>query len=175
MDELENIGGVIVKQQVRTFVITEVDYETDEHDQDELDLPQQMAVTAKELGIEEDDDSEYIQHHLVNWISETTGLLVNGYSYYEVRPDGTKIDMDGNILKSSRKEIKQIQRFVESRLPVNIIGAEMGGKHVRLTVRNNNTGTTRLVFVSATPSKSGRYNLVVRDIRRTFREVGEDL
>ena len=51
----------------------------------------------------------------------------------------------------------------------------MGSKHVKLRVRNNKTGTTRLVFVSATPSKSGRYNLVVRDIRRTFREVGEDL
>ena len=175
MDELENIGGAIVKQQVRTFVITEVDYETDEHDQDELDLPQQMAVTAKELGIEEDDDSESIQNELVNWISETTGWLVNAYSYHEVRPDGTKIDMDGNILKSSKKELRQIQKFVESRLPVKIIGAEMGSKHLKLTVRNNKTDTTRLVVVSATPSKSGRYNLVVRDIRRTFREVGEDL
>ena len=42
MDELENIGGMIVKQQERTFVITEVDYDADE----ELDLFQQMAVTA---------------------------------------------------------------------------------------------------------------------------------
>jgi len=98
MDEMENIGTMIAKQQERTFVITEVDYETDEYDQDELDLFQQMAVTAKELGIEEDDDTEDIQDALVNWISETTGWLVNAYSYHEVRPDGTKIDMDGNII-----------------------------------------------------------------------------
>ena len=98
MDEMENIGTMIAKQQERTFVITEVDYETDEYDQDELDLFQQMAVTAKELGIEEDDDTEDIQDALVNWISETTGWLVNAYSYYEVRPDGTKIDMDGEII-----------------------------------------------------------------------------
>ena len=97
MDSLENIGTVL-KQQVRTFIITEVDYETDEYDQDELDLFQQMAVTAKELGIEEDDDTEDIQDALVNWISDTTGWLVNAYSDYEVRPDGTKIGMDGEII-----------------------------------------------------------------------------
>ncbi len=94
MDELENIGGMIVKQQERTFVITEVDYDADE----ELDLFQQMAVTAEELGIEEEDDTDTIQDALVNWISDTTGWLVNAYSYHEVRADGTKIDMEGNII-----------------------------------------------------------------------------
>ena len=84
-------------------------------------------------------------------------------------------NIGGAILKSSKREVRQIQKFVESRLPVKIIGAEMGSKHIKLTIRNNKTDTTRLVFVSATPKKTGRYNLVVRDIRRTFREVGEDL
>ena len=50
-----------------------------------------MAVTAEELGIEEEDDTDTIQDALVNWISDTTGWLVNAYSYHEVRVDGTKI------------------------------------------------------------------------------------
>ena len=89
MDSMEQIG-TIIKQQERTFVITEVDYETDEHEQEDLDNTfQAMAVTAKELGIEENATSEEIENELVNWISEETGWLVNGYSYHEVRPDGT--------------------------------------------------------------------------------------
>ena len=80
-------------------MITEVDYDTDEYDQNKLDTTfQMMAVTAEELMIDDDADTEQIQNELVNWISDTTGWLVNGYSYYEVRPDGTKIDMDGNVI-----------------------------------------------------------------------------
>ena len=98
MDGLESHESIL-KQQERIFMITEVDYDTDEYDQNKLDTTfQMMAVTAEELMIDDDADTEQIQNELVNWISDTTGWLVNGYSYYEVRPDGTKIDMDGNVI-----------------------------------------------------------------------------
>lgn len=98
MDSLESIG-TILKQQVRTFVITEVDYDIDDGlERFLLDLPQVMAITAEELGVGEDDEREYIEEDLVSWISSITGQLVNSYSYHEVRPDGTKIDMDGNVI-----------------------------------------------------------------------------
>jgi len=98
MDSLEQIG-TIIKQQERTFVITEVDYDTDEHEQDDLDTTyQQMAITAKELGIDEGSMSEEIVDALLDWISDSTGWLVNSFSYHEVRPDGTVLDMDGKII-----------------------------------------------------------------------------
>lgn len=100
MDSMEQIG-TIIKQQERTFVITEVDYDTDEHEQDDLDTTyQQMAVTAKELDIDDDADADEIQNVLVDWITDTTGWHVKSYSYHEVRPDGTKINMDGKIIKT---------------------------------------------------------------------------
>ncbi len=74
-----------ILKKVRNFVVTEVDYETDEHDQDDLDTTfQQMVVTADELDIEEDAMREEIEERLVNWISEETGWLVNSFSFYEV-------------------------------------------------------------------------------------------
>ena len=75
----------IILKKVRNFVVTEVDYETDEHDQDDLDTTfQQMVVTADELDIEEDDMQEEIEDRLANWISEETGWLVNAFSFHEV-------------------------------------------------------------------------------------------
>jgi|14BtaG_2_1085337.scaffolds.fasta_scaffold26325_2 protein required for attachment to host cells len=74
-----------ILKKVRNFVVTEVDYETDEHDQDDLDTTfQQMVVTADELDIEEDDMQEEIEERLANWISEETGWLVNAFSFHEV-------------------------------------------------------------------------------------------
>tara|TARA_R100001530_G_C4288427_1_gene147375 strand:+ start:594 stop:839 length:246 start_codon:yes stop_codon:yes gene_type:complete len=75
----------VILKKVRNFVVTEVDYETDEHDQDDLDTTfQQMVVTADELDIEEDDMQEEIEERLANWISEETGWLVNAFSFHEV-------------------------------------------------------------------------------------------
>ena len=78
----------IILKKVRNFVITEVDYETDEHDQDDTSTFhttfQQMVVTADELDIEEDDMQEEIEERLANWISEETGWLVNAFSFHEV-------------------------------------------------------------------------------------------
>ncbi len=75
----------VILKKVRNFVVTEVDYETDEHDQDDLDTTfQQMVVTADELDIEEDAMQEEIEERLANWISEETGWLVNSFSFYEV-------------------------------------------------------------------------------------------
>tara|TARA_R110002020_G_scaffold52438_5_gene147349 strand:+ start:394 stop:639 length:246 start_codon:yes stop_codon:yes gene_type:complete len=74
-----------VLKKVRNFVITEVDYETDEHNQDDLDTTfQQMVVTADELDIEEDAMQEEIEERLANWISDETGWLVNSFSFHEV-------------------------------------------------------------------------------------------
>ena len=75
----------VILKKVRNFVVTEVDYETDEHDQDDLDTTfQQMVVTADELDIEEDAMQEEIEERLANWISEETGWLVNSFSFHEV-------------------------------------------------------------------------------------------
>ena len=75
----------IILKKVRNFVVTEVNYETDEHDQDALDTTfQQMVVTADELDIEEDAMQEEIEERLANWITEETGWLVNAFSFHEV-------------------------------------------------------------------------------------------
>ena len=75
----------IILKKVRNFVVTEVDYETDEYDQDDLDTTfQQMVVTADELDIEEDATQEEIEERLANWISEETGWLINAFSFHEV-------------------------------------------------------------------------------------------
>ena len=91
------------KRQVRTFIITQVEYDTDDYKQDNLETTyQQMAVTANELEIDKDSDREEIEEKILEWISDTTGWLVKNYVYYEVREDGTKIDMSGNIMKAPR-------------------------------------------------------------------------
>tara|TARA_R110002012_G_scaffold82409_5_gene208248 strand:+ start:2481 stop:2732 length:252 start_codon:yes stop_codon:yes gene_type:complete len=79
-----------------------------------------------------------------------------------------------DILKATRRELKKIKKYVENKIPVQIVGASQG-RHMKLTVLNPRTDSTRLVVVSSTPSSSGRYDLVVRDIRRAFRKIGEDL
>jgi len=78
------------------------------------------------------------------------------------------------VLKAGKREIKKIKSYVERKIPVQIVAYKQG-KHMKLTVLNPRTDSTRLVVVSSTPSKSGRYDLVVRDIRRAFRKIGEDL
>jgi len=79
-----------------------------------------------------------------------------------------------DILKATRRELKKIKKYVENKIPVQIVGGSQG-RHMKLTVLNPRTDSTRLVVVSSTPSSSGRYDLVVRDIRRAFRKIGEDL
>ena len=101
MDSLENIG-TIIKQQERTFIITSVDWDTkleEEASDDPSELLFQVgAITAKELEIDENDDREEIEDELSSWISTESGWLHSGFSYYEVRADGTKINMDGEIM-----------------------------------------------------------------------------
>ena len=104
MDSLENIGGVIVKQQERTFVITEVDWDTkleEDAEEDTVSLDFMIgSVTAKELEIKEDDTQEEIEDELSNWISMETGWLHSGFVWHEVTADGKIRDwLSGDIEK----------------------------------------------------------------------------
>ena len=86
----------MLKQQERTFVITEVEWDTKleedaEPDTASLDFMIRL-VTAKELEIEEDATQEEIEDELSNWISMETGWLHSGYVWYEITADGEKRD-----------------------------------------------------------------------------------
>ena len=104
MDSLENIGGVIAKQQERTFVITEVDWDTkleEDAEEDTASLDFMIgSVTAKELEIKEDDTQEEIEDELSNWISMETDWLHSGFVWHEVTADGKIRDwLSGDIEK----------------------------------------------------------------------------
>ena len=83
----------ILKQQERTFIITDVDWdmslESDETDEAVL-LWMVNSVTAKELEIEDGDDKEDIEDELGSWISISTGWLHSGFTWYEITADGEK-------------------------------------------------------------------------------------
>ena len=86
----------IIKQQERTFIIDSYeDLYTEEqiaqgagetvwHDKSVV-----MAVTAKELGIDEDSVMEEIEKQLLSWLNSKVGF-VQGYTWYEITADGKK-------------------------------------------------------------------------------------
>jgi len=84
MDSLENIGTVL-KQQERTFVIES--YSTEDDPMKDIEL--NVFLTAKELDIDEDDDQEYIEDRLLDWMGDNVGWIT-GYIWYEITADGEK-------------------------------------------------------------------------------------
>lgn len=73
----------------------------------------------------------------------------------------------------NNKEIKKMRKEIES-LGVEIVKMERN-KHIKLTVLNPKTGTTKLVTVSCSPKKSGRYDEVKSSVRKVFRKDGEEI
>ena len=85
MDEMENIGTMIAKQQERTFVIES--YSTEDDPMEDIEL--NAFLTAKELDIDEDDDQEYIEDRLLDWMGDNVGTIT-GYIWYEITAEGKK-------------------------------------------------------------------------------------
>ena len=85
MDEMENIGTMIAKQQERTFVIES--YSTEDDSMKDIEL--NAFLTAKELDIDEDDDQEYIEDRLLDWMGDNVGWIT-GYIWYEITAEGKK-------------------------------------------------------------------------------------
>ncbi|MCP4124327.1 MAG: hypothetical protein GY751_21485 [Bacteroidetes bacterium] len=90
----------------RTFVVSSVDYETDDEDQDELDLPQDFTITldGSDMKHLEQMEKEYNEEYPGEWpdyemqeiadlmvdtISDESGWLVEGFYFEELMPDGT--------------------------------------------------------------------------------------
>ena len=96
MDELEGIGGMIIKQQKKSFVITEVDWDDAEYLEgesvrlDESDLPTYMAVPISDLGFPDDwaMTQEYIDEALNNFLEDKTGYTAKGFMWHYVDEDG---------------------------------------------------------------------------------------
>ena len=102
MDALEGIGGLIVKQQVNTFVITEVNWDDAEYLEgesvrlDESDLPTYMAVPISDLGFPDDwaMTQEYIDEALNNFLEDKTGYAAKGFMWHYVDEDGKVMQPD---------------------------------------------------------------------------------
>lgn len=60
------------------FLITNIDWETDD---EEIDLPTEVTVSQEDASIEDINDMNEIEERLNNYLSNTYGYLVNGYSY----------------------------------------------------------------------------------------------
>ena len=80
------------KQTTRTFIVSNVVYETD-GDDFELDLQQEFTFT---LDIEDigDDTMEELADQFVDNISDETGWVVSFINFQEKMPDGTLVSLD---------------------------------------------------------------------------------
>jgi len=71
---------------------------------------------------------------------------------------------------------KKVAKKIESMLPVKVINIEHGGKHLKYYLRNENTGSERFVSISTTPQLKGNFfNNIKKDIKKVFRDIGEEL
>lgn len=105
MADAFNIAWSLVKQQERTFVVDSIEFDNSYEglDGNKVGNPTFMSITASQLGVEEDYTKEEIEEMLVDWITNETGWLVQGYTWYEVTPQGEKKDWlnpsnDGEML-----------------------------------------------------------------------------
>ena len=69
----------------------------------------------------------------------------------------------------------KIRDAIKNKLVVDIISIERRSRHDRIHLRNPKTGTTRFVTTSSSPKVKGKFHLIVRDVKRAFRQVGEEL
>ncbi len=76
------------------------------------------------------------------------------------------------ILKGRYGKIKQA---IEDKVIVDVLSIEKTKRHDRIHLRNPKTGTTRFVTTSSSPKVKGKFHLIVRDVKRVFRDAGEEL
>jgi hypothetical protein len=63
------------------IILSEIDYDTDGED---IDLPKEIVTSPEEMGYDESEDGdleEYIAEHGADYISDTTGWLVEGFNF----------------------------------------------------------------------------------------------
>ena len=92
----------------RTFVVSSVDYETDDEDQDELGLPQDFTFVLDidgPFGIGDTTDMQEIADEIVDDISDETGFLVSGFYFQEKMPDGTLVDLDAETYEAVQAKV----------------------------------------------------------------------
>jgi hypothetical protein len=77
---------------VRVFVVSSVDYETD--GQEDLDLRQDFTFALDKDDIGDTTDMQEIADEIIDDISDETGFLVNGFYFQEKMPDGTMVSLD---------------------------------------------------------------------------------
>ena len=104
----ENTEKEAESPKTRTFVVSSVDYETDEYDQDELDLPQDFTFVLDVDGIHgigDTTDMQEIADEIVDDISDETGWLVSGFYFQERMPDGTLVDLDAETYEAVQAKV----------------------------------------------------------------------
>jgi hypothetical protein len=90
---------------VRVFVVSSVDYETD--GQEDLDLRQDFTFALDKDDIGDTTDMQEIADEIVDDISDETGFLVSGFYFQEKMPDGTLVDLDAESYEAeSNQDIK---------------------------------------------------------------------
>ncbi len=77
------------------------------------------------------------------------------------------------VMTITGKEIKKMRKEIES-LGVEIVEM-INARHIKLRIRNPQTGTVKLITVSKTPRASGRWDEVKSSIRKVFRKEGETI
>jgi len=92
-------------ENVRVFVVSSVDYETDGEDQDELGLPQDFTFALDIDDIGDTTDMQEIADEIVDDISDETGFLVSGFYFQEKMPDGTLVDLDAETYEAVQAKV----------------------------------------------------------------------
>ena len=82
---------------VRVFVVSSVDYETDGQD---LDLRQDFTFALDKDDIGDTTDMQEIADEIIDDISDETGFLVNGFYFQEKMPDGTLVDLNAEAYEA---------------------------------------------------------------------------
>tara|TARA_R100000353_G_scaffold132337_1_gene93878 strand:+ start:130 stop:375 length:246 start_codon:yes stop_codon:yes gene_type:complete len=81
--------------------------------------------------------------------------------------------MEMMIMTITKKDVKKLSKEIES-LGVEIIEI-INAKHLKLKVKNPQTGTVKLITVSKSPRAYGRWNEIKSSVRKVFRKEGETL
>ena len=92
-------------ENVRVFVVSSVDYETDGQDQDELGLPQDFTFALDIDDIGDTTDMQEIADEIVDDISDETGFLVSGFYFQERMPDGTLVSLDAENYEAVQAKV----------------------------------------------------------------------
>ena len=87
---------------VRVFVVSSVDYETDGQD---LDLRQDFTFALDKDDIGDTTDMQEIADEIIDDISDETGFLVNGFYFQEKMPDGTMVSLDAESYQAVQAKV----------------------------------------------------------------------